>query len=238
MSTRLLLLLVCVAACDKGNPPKPSGTGSADELPPEVAKLHDPFRGVIIGPRGVYFQGHKTADLQTELTKAKAANPGEHLELLALPTASTGSITAAIDTVRRSGWTRFDLVTVDDRRLHMLCDMNSSEPLPPDPQRLTLSIDVRTDRVFVGLSIVNEFYEVPNLAGATIDFDKLATVVKEHRSNTAFEGSLTERRDAQLAVDPRWSTSVFLQLMSTVCDAGFNDLTLMRSESLTARAQL
>ncbi|MGN6108921.1 MAG: hypothetical protein ACTHU0_27695 [Kofleriaceae bacterium] len=240
MHPRMMIAFVLLAACGRG---EPSSTSAAqNELPPEVAKLTEngaPFRGIVVGPAGVYFAGQKTSDLQRALEQAGHADPTATLRMIALASATAPSIVTTLEAVKSSGWARFDLLTLDGGRPHMLCDMNWSEPAT-DPNRIIVSIDLRADRVFVGRSQVNEFYELPN-RGTEPDFEKLGVTLKEQRNTPEFDEAtagapLARRRDAQLAVAPGIATAQLLKVLDVICDAGFNDLAIVAPEALAARA--
>lgn len=237
-----MIAFVLLAACGRG---EPSSTSAAqNELPPEVAKLTEngaPFRGIVVGPAGVYFAGQKASDLQRALEQAGHADPTAKLRMIALASATVPSIVTTLEAVKRSGWTRFDLLSLDGGRPRTLCDMNGSEPAT-DPKRVIVSIDVRADRVIVGRSQVNEFYDLQN-QGTELDFEKLGTTLKEQRQSPEFDAPtesapLGRRRDAQLAVASGISTSQFLKLLGVICDAGFNDLAIVAPDALAARATL
>src|SRR3954466_13907018 len=54
-----------------------------------------------------------------------------------------------------------------------------------DDEHVTLSVLVQSDRIWVGLSRVNEFVDIPKKADDQ-DWDKLETTLKEHKASAFF----------------------------------------------------
>src|SRR5512147_1228460 len=54
-----------------------------------------------------------------------------------------------------------------------------------DDEHVTLSVLVQSDRIWVGLSRVNEFQEIPK-KGDSQDWEKLETTLKEHKASAFF----------------------------------------------------
>jgi len=65
-----------------------------------------------------------------------------------------------------------------------------------DDERVILSVLVQSDRIWVGLSRVNEFQDIPK-KGDDQDWEKLETTLKEHKSSTFFE----QRSDLEIAAE-------------------------------------
>ena len=55
-----------------------------------------------------------------------------------------------------------------------------------DDETVTLSVLVQADRIWVGLSRVNEFQEIPK-KGDEHDWEKFETTLKEHKASAFFE---------------------------------------------------
>src|SRR4026209_437156 len=51
-----------------------------------------------------------------------------------------------------------------------------------DDEQVTLSVLVQSDKIWVGLSRVNEFQDIPKLASGEHDWDKLETTLKQHKA--------------------------------------------------------
>src|SRR3569832_2752428 len=65
-----------------------------------------------------------------------------------------------------------------------------------DDEHVTLSVLVQADRIWVGLSRVNEFQEIPK-KGDQQDWEKFESTLKEHKSSTFFN----DRSDLEIAAE-------------------------------------
>src|ERR1044072_1803329 len=63
-----------------------------------------------------------------------------------------------------------------------------------DDEHVTLSVLVQADRIWVGLSRVNEFQEIPK-KGEEHDWEKFETTLKEHKASAFLE----DRSDLEVA---------------------------------------
>src|SRR3954452_7429650 len=63
-----------------------------------------------------------------------------------------------------------------------------------DDERVILSVLVQSDRIWVGLSRVNEFQEIPK-KGDQQDWERFESTLKEHKSSTFF----SDRTDLEIA---------------------------------------
>ena len=61
-----------------------------------------------------------------------------------------------------------------------------------DDERVILSVLVQADRIWVGLSRVNEFQEIPK-KGDQQDWEQFETTLKEHKSLDVLRGALRPR---------------------------------------------
>src|ERR1700761_8388099 len=66
-----------------------------------------------------------------------------------------------------------------------------------DDEHVTLSVLVQADRIWVGLSRVNEFQEIPKKGDQEQDWEKFETTLKEHKASAFF----TDRSDIEVAAE-------------------------------------
>src|SRR5690242_12708486 len=78
-----------------------------------------------------------------------------------------------------------------------------------DDEHVTLSILVQTDKIWVGLSRVNEFQEIPRLGGPNgeHDWDKLKTTLEAHKKSEFFR----DREDLEVAGESTTASPVKYQ---------------------------
>jgi hypothetical protein len=94
--------------------------------------------------------------------------------------------------------------------------------------QIRLSILLDKDRIWVGLSRVLEFEEIPNRQ--TYDFVKLEKALKEHKASADF----TDRYDAELAADGGVTAGDVLSAFDVACKVGFIDLAVLPRAQLSA----
>src|SRR3954470_19501815 len=75
-----------------------------------------------------------------------------------------------------------------------------------DDEHVTLSVLVQADRIWVGLSRVNEFQEIPK-KGDSHDWEKFETTLKEHKSSAFF----ADRTDLEIAAESTTQSPVKYQ---------------------------
>jgi biopolymer transport protein ExbD len=110
-----------------------------------------------------------------------------------------------------------------------------------DNENVTLSVLVQADRIWVGLSRVNEFQEIPK-KGDQQDWDKFETTLKEHKASAFF----ADRTDLEVAAestgDPTGTQTVHYQdiihAMDVAIKVGFLDVGLTDPAGLAARPSL
>jgi hypothetical protein len=100
--------------------------------------------------------------------------------------------------------------------------------LAGDADRVNLSILVTKDRIWVGVSRVMEFIEVPRA-----QLDKLDRTLKEERANAFF----IDRRDVEIAGDDDATYGDILEVIAHV-EPSFPDWQLADPQQLSARPQL
>jgi len=106
-----------------------------------------------------------------------------------------------------------------------------------DDEHVTLSVLVQTDRIWVGLSRVNEFQEIPK-KGDQHDWDKFESTLKEHKASAFF----ADRSDIEVAGESTTQAPVAYQDVIRAMDlsvkTGFIDVGLTDPAGLAARPQM
>lgn len=106
-----------------------------------------------------------------------------------------------------------------------------------DDEHVTLSVLVQADRIWVGLSRVNEFQEIPK-KGDSHDWEKFETTLKEHKSSAFF----SDRSDIEVAGESTTQQPVEYQdvihAMDVAVKVGFVDVGLTDPAGLAARPQM
>lgn len=106
-----------------------------------------------------------------------------------------------------------------------------------DDEHVTLSILVQSDRVWVGLSRVNEFQEIPK-KGSDYDWDKYESTLKEHKASAFF----ADRSDIEIAGESTTQNPVsydsVIHAMDLAVKVGFIDVGLTDPAGLAARPQM
>ena len=106
-----------------------------------------------------------------------------------------------------------------------------------DDETVTLSVLVQADRIWVGLSRVNEFQEIPK-KGDSHDWEKLETTLKEHKASAFF----ADRADLEIAAESTTQSPVkyqdVIRAMDYAIKVGFIDVGLSDPAGLAARPSL
>ena len=106
-----------------------------------------------------------------------------------------------------------------------------------DDEHVTLSVLVQSDRIWVGLSRVNEFQEIPKKADMH-DWEKFETTLKEHKASAFF----ADRTDIEIAGESTTQAPVPYQDVVKAMDygikVGFIDVGLTDPAGLAARPQM
>ena len=107
-----------------------------------------------------------------------------------------------------------------------------------DDETVTLSVLVQADRIWVGLSRVNEFQEIPKKADNEQDWEKFETTLKEHKASAFF----ADRADLEIAVESTQQQPVkyndVVHAMDVAVKVGFIDVGLSDPAGLAARPSL
>jgi biopolymer transport protein ExbD len=103
-----------------------------------------------------------------------------------------------------------------------------------DDEQVTLSVLVQSDKIWVGLSRVNEFAEIPKKAEDQ-DWDKLEATLKEHKASAFF----ADRADIEIAAESTTAAPVkyqdIIHAMDLAVKVGFIDVGLSDPQGLAAR---
>ena len=105
-----------------------------------------------------------------------------------------------------------------------------------DDETVVLSVLVTSDKIWVGLSRVNEFQEIPKKAEDQ-DWEKFETTLKEHKASAFF----ADRADIEIAAESTTAAPVDYQqvihAMDVAVKVGFLDVGLSDPAGLAARPQ-
>ncbi|HEY0195303.1 MAG TPA: biopolymer transporter ExbD [Kofleriaceae bacterium] len=106
-----------------------------------------------------------------------------------------------------------------------------------DEDRVTLSVLVQADKIWVGVSRVNEFQEIAK-KGEDQDWEKLETTLKEHKASAFF----ADRSDVEIAAESTTAAPVkyqdIIHAMDLAVKVGFIDVGLSDPQGLSARPSL
>jgi hypothetical protein len=102
-----------------------------------------------------------------------------------------------------------------------------------DDESVQLSILVQPDRIWVGLSRVNEFQDIPALANKQPDLEKLRKTLKAHKASAFF----ADRNDIEIAGEQVTYLEV-VRAIDIARDVGFIDFRMTPATGLAARPQL
>jgi biopolymer transport protein ExbD len=112
-----------------------------------------------------------------------------------------------------------------------------TQQVQQDDETVTLSVLVQSDRIWVGLSRVNEFQEIPK-KGDLQDWEKLETTLKEHKASAFF----ADRTQIEVAGESTSQAPVpyqdVIQTMDVAIKVGFIDVGLTDPAGLAARPQM
>src|SRR5262245_11954324 len=107
-----------------------------------------------------------------------------------------------------------------------------------EDEHVTLSVLVQSDKIWVGLSRVNEFQEIPNKGANDRDWEKFETTLKEHKASAFF----ADRTDIEVAGESTAQSPVsyqdIIKAMDVAVKVGFIDVGLSDPAGLAARPSL
>lgn len=223
------LVLVLACACSK-----------PDTVPSSIKrvekKLGHELDGLIFAKQGLYLDRKFVTDTQFPDALAKA-KPRELLDVWLLDgsepaTTVIGALQVIAD---KQLFVRIHLGIADDntaeicRRVKLLSTQASA-----DPEGVALSVLANPDQIWVGLSRVNEFQDIPPTGSGVPDYDKLETTLKLHKESAFF----VDRTDLELSADPHVSSERFGELASIACKTGWTTLAMLRVDQISARPSL
>jgi len=103
-----------------------------------------------------------------------------------------------------------------------------------DDEHVTLSVLVQADRIWVGLSRVNEFQEIPK-KGDQQDWERFENTLKENKASAFF----ADRTDIEVAAESTSQSPVeyqdIIHAMDVAVKVGFVDVGLTDPNGLAAR---
>ena len=107
-----------------------------------------------------------------------------------------------------------------------------------DDEHVTLSVLVQADKIYVGISRVNEFQEIPKKAPGEQDWEKFESTLKEHKASAYF----SDRSDLEIAAESTSASPVqyqdIIHAMDVAVKVGFIDVGLTDPAGLAARPSL
>jgi biopolymer transport protein ExbD len=107
-----------------------------------------------------------------------------------------------------------------------------------DDEHVTLSVLVQSDRIWVGLSRVNEFQEIAKKPDGQQDWEKFETTLKDHKASAFF----ADRADLEIAAESTTQAPVqyqdIIHAMDVAVKVGFIDVGLSDPNGLAARPSL
>jgi len=105
-----------------------------------------------------------------------------------------------------------------------------------DDEHVTLSILIQTDKIWVGVSRVNDFQEIPK-KGDQQDWETLEATLKKQKASAFF----ADRTDLEVAAESTNQSPVkyddVVHTMDTALKSGFTDVKLSDPAGLAARPQ-
>jgi biopolymer transport protein TolR len=111
-------------------------------------------------------------------------------------------------------------------------------PVTEENDKVILSVLLQADKIWVGLSRVNEFQEIPKTAEGKQDWTKFETTLKDHKASAFF----SDRGDLELAAESTTGSEVkyqdVIQAMDIAVKVGFGDVGLSDPAGLSARPTL
>jgi biopolymer transport protein ExbD len=106
-----------------------------------------------------------------------------------------------------------------------------------DDESVTLSVLVQSDRIWVGLSRVNEFQEIPKKADQH-DWEKLETTLKEHKASAFFADKTSIEVAGESTTQQPVPYQDIIHAMDVAVKVGFIDVGLTDPAGLAARPQM
>jgi biopolymer transport protein ExbD len=126
-------------------------------------------------------------------------------------------------------WSNLAQITIKPKGIARQAEKTLDEEEP-----VRASILIQENTIWVGLSRINDFRQIPQNAGA-YDWKALAELLKEHKESSYFGA---EREDIEIAAEDKIEYQTIISTMDVAIGAGFKDVGLADPSSLSARPQL
>ncbi|MGE0548418.1 MAG: hypothetical protein AB7O24_16830 [Kofleriaceae bacterium] len=248
MRTLLLLALFTLSlasACSKDSPSSTMAlansppSGDAPELERFEEHIGKPFHGAFVSKRGLYIDGKLAVDAKQlatpgKLQQAVAAHPLKSpavvFDILDEPSPLAFSIMREL----AGQDLEFSLVSHSGEgvlRVLPMCRLAIANRDDDDTEQVNLVIDVATDHAAVGMSRIDDYFDIRDRAEpqrVEVSWAKLERVLAELKPTMFF----ADRRDAKIAIDPSFTSGVLLRVADMACTAGFVELSFVRREDV------
>lgn len=113
-----------------------------------------------------------------------------------------------------------------------------TQNIQQDDEKPNLSVLIQSDKIWIGVSRVNDFQEIAVKAPGEQDWDKFETTLKQQKASAFF----TDRTDIEVAAESTPQSVVHYQdiihAMDIAVKVGFIDVGLTDPAGLSARPQL
>lgn len=228
------LILIAIAACSKKAP----STGSRELDAFEAA--YGTFKGAYLGNSGLF------VDRKLAVTPDKLATPGAVRAALGTPSVPSLVLfdiddkpaPVAFAILRDLAKQKISVAMRDKQKgsrdgIGAMCTLEPRDKIElkdGEEETVQISIDVQRGRTWIGLSRVDEYMEIVDMAGDR-DWEKLEVRLSEHKASAFFY----DRNDLQIAVDPALSSADVLHAALIACKVGFVQITFIPRTELSAR---
>jgi biopolymer transport protein ExbD len=107
-----------------------------------------------------------------------------------------------------------------------------------DDETVTLSVLVQKSHIWIGLSRVNEFEDIPLKADNSQDWEKFETTLKQHKASAFFVDRTTLEIAAESTTQDPVEYQDIIHAMDIAVKVGFIDVGLTDPAGLAARPQM
>lgn len=129
-------------------------------------------------------------------------------------------------------WSKFAQINIQPKGK----SRDTSAVVDPD-EKLVLSVLIQSDKIYVGVSRIDQFQEIPK-KGDSHDWEKFTTTIADHKKSSNF----ADRTDLEIAAESSATGVVkyddVVRAMDIAVQAGFLDVGLSDPAGLAARPQL
>ena len=222
-----VLALAC--ACSSKKPPPPT------ELEAIETALGHRLLGVVLAPSGTtYVDGHAVDDVHFPEALAKSTSKTDPINvwLLADRVPAVNTIAMLQIVAEQQPVARLMTTNVAGKAEIELCGRAelSREPFG-DPESVRLIVVIDTARIWIGLSRVLEFQEIPNNQDGH-DYPKLQQSLADHKQSAFFEG---KRNDLEMSAQPEVKGEAYTFAFAAACNAGYTKLSILRADQISAQ---